>query len=269
MKTLLTFVGILVLCINVFGQSKFQKYFDEFSVKGSVTVYDYKNKRWFYTDKQDAKKETLPASTFKILNSLIILENKAVKDEHEIIKWDGTEHTFFGTKINAWNKDTDLKTAYKTSTVWFYVEMAKRLGSGKYKKTLKRSKYGNHNFSEEGVDFWNYGKFAVSPISQIKFLRKLYDNKLPFSQTNIDKVKEIMISEKTDDYVFRDKTGWTKRNGRDIGWWIGYLETKDNVYFFATRITKQVDEKNPQFSKARKEITKRVLSELGILLNKT
>jgi beta-lactamase class D len=64
----------------------------------------------------------------KILNSLIAIEYKAIQDENEIIKWDGELKSHFGTIVNAWNKDTDLKNAYKNSTVWFYVELAKRIG---------------------------------------------------------------------------------------------------------------------------------------------
>lgn len=265
MKLILSFILGLLLVIGILGQTKYQKNFEEFGVEGSTTIYDYKNKKWFFTNKADANQETLPASTFKILNTLIILENNLVKDENEIVKWDGTEHTFFGTRIDAWNKDTNLETAYKNSTVWFYVEMANRLGRSRYKNILKKVKYGNRNFSEKGTDFWNFGEFDITPKNQIKFLIKLYENKLPFSKSNISKVKEIMISEQTDDYVFRDKTGWTKRDGTDIGWWIGYLQTQDNVYFFATRLTKSTNENNPNFSKARKEITKQILSELSIL----
>ena len=119
---------------NAFGQISYQKYFGTFSVTGSTTIYDFKNKKWLYTDSVDTEKETLPASTFKILNSLIALDQKIVVDERQVIKWDSTEKTFFGTKIESWNKDTDLKTAYRNSTVWFYVEMAKKIGKKKYKK---------------------------------------------------------------------------------------------------------------------------------------
>ncbi|WP_136667990.1 class D beta-lactamase [Flavobacterium sp. H122] len=247
---------------NAFGQTDFQKLFDSFSLKGSTTVYDLKNKRWFYTDSLDTERETLPASTFKILNSLIALENKVVADESQLIKWDGADKTFFGTKIESWNKDTDLKTAYKNSTIWFYVEVAKKIGRKKYKKYLKKCGYGNNELTEKGVDFWNYGNFGISPGNQIEFLIKLYKNDLPFSKTTLDKVKEIMISENAENYTIRDKSGWTKKNGIDIGWYVGYLQTNDNIYFFATRITKNINDSNPDFSKARKEITIAILKEL-------
>ena len=134
------------------------------------------------------------------------------------------------------------------------------------RRILKKSGYGNSNLSEKGIDFWNYGEFGVSPENQIKFLRRLHRNKLPFSTASLSTVKNLMISEKTEDYTIRDKTGWTKRDGKDIGWWVGYVEREDNVYFFATRIIKPVDERNPKFSRARKEITKGVFKEIGILI---
>jgi beta-lactamase class D len=254
---------LAILTTNIFGQTDYKKYFDSLSTKGSTTIYDLKNKKWIFTDSLDAEQQTLPASTFKILNSLISLEEKSVIDENQVIEWDSLTKTFFGAKIDSWNQDTDLKTAYKNSTIWFYVEMAKRVGRKKYKKYLQKCAYGNQNFSEKGTDFWNYGDFEISPKNQIEFLIKLYENKLPFSEGTIAKVKEIMISEQTDNYTFRDKTGWTKKNGMDIGWWVGYVQTKDNIFFFATRLTKKIDDNNPNFSKARKGITKAILKELN------
>lgn len=258
---ILTIFFVFSISNLVHGQNKYQKYFDGYKVTGSTTLFDYKNQKWFFTDSVDAETKTLPASTFKILNSLIALEEKVIQDENEILKWDGIKKDLFGKDIPSWNKDTDLKTAFKNSTIWFYVKMAERIGRNKYHQYLKKCKYGNLNFSEKGTDFWNYGNFGISPKNQIDFLVQLYENKVPFSQKTIDKVKEIMISESTDHFIFRDKTGWTNKDGIDIGWWIGYVETPNDVFFFATRIKKGVNEINPDFSKARKEITKMILKD--------
>lgn len=253
---------VLLASVQTYAQQNFDKYFDECQVKGSTTIYDYKNQKWIFTDSADANRETLPASTFKILNSLIALETKVVFNENQILKWDGTNHDFFGAPMPVWNKDTDLKNAYKNSTIWFYVELAKKIGRKKYKKVFKQISYGNNNFKEKGVDFWNYGTFGVSPKNQIDFLIKLYENKLSFSDKNIGIVKDIMISEENNMGIFRDKTGWTQKNSNNIGWWIGYLTTKDNVYFFATRITDNVAAKNKNFAQCRKTITKEILNQI-------
>ncbi|WP_020531959.1 penicillin-binding transpeptidase domain-containing protein [Flexithrix dorotheae] len=243
------------------GQN-FQKHFDSLQITGSTAVFDYNSKKWYYSDGKDANIETLPASTFKIPNSLIALEYNAVQDENEVFKWDGKPKSHFGNVIDVWNKDTDLKTAYKNSTVWVYEEVANRVGRDKYITILDKCNYGNGILTEKGTDFWNYGDFAISPSNQIEFLIKLYENNLPFSDTIINKVKEIMISEVTESKILRGKTGWTRHAGKDIGWWVGYLESDSNVYFFATRLTKSIEDKNPHFLSARKNITNNILSQI-------
>ena len=260
-KAILLFL-ILVCNHSLFAHTKIDSIFKKYGYDGSVTLLDYRNNKWLYTDSIDANRTTLPASTFKIINSLIAIEEKAIKDENEVLKWDGIKRSIFGKEMPQWNKNTDLKTAYKNSTIWFYVRMAERIGRNKYFEYLKKCEYGNLNFSEKGTDFWNYGDYGISPKNQIEFLVQLYENKLPFSQQTINTVKEIMISENKDGFIFRDKTGWTTKDGIDIGWWVGYVETPDNIFFFATRIKKGVKEINPDFSKARKEITKTILKDL-------
>ena len=75
----------------------------------------------------------------------------------------------------------------------------------------------------------------------------------------------MMIEEQTEDYILRAKTGWTKFGGKDIGWWVGYVERKDNVYFFATRLTKDKETLKPAFGAYRREITRQILKEMKIL----
>ncbi len=241
--------------------------FKKHNVNGSITILDLNTNQWIFSDKKDAYTASLPASTFKILNSCIALQTKVVKDEYEEIEWDRKIRTFDEKPIDAWNRDTDMKEAFKNSTVWFYVEMAKRIGRKKYKKVLNKINYGNNNFSEKGVDFWNYGNFAVTPAEQILMLKKLYKNNLPFDTTILYKVKNMMITESNKDYTIRSKTGWTNYNGKDIGWNIGYLSTKDNVYFFANRITKPVTESNKNFGSSRKDIVFEAFLQMEIITN--
>ena len=106
-------------------------------------------------------------------------------------------------------------------------------------------------------NFWLEGELKITPQQQITFLRRLYQNDLPFDQKNIDLVKDIAIAEQTPDYVLRSKTGWTGK----IGWYVGYLEQNDNVYFFATNL-----DMNAQTDPAvRLEITRLCLQDLGLL----
>ncbi len=261
-------ISTLVLCLaivnisNVLGQNNIKQIFEGFGIEGSTTIYDQKNSIWYYTDSLDAQKETLPASTFKILNSCIALEMKVIKDENEVLKWDGEEKSFYGIKIHAWNSDTDLKNAFKNSTIWFFTELAKRIGKGNYTKYLKQCGYGNMNLSEKGDDFWNIGNFCISPVNQIKFLIAFYNETLPFSEKTYRIVKKMMISEKTQNYTISSKTGWTKFGDIDTGWWIGYVERDGNTYYFATRLKKDVQDVNYNFANLRKEITCKILKQI-------
>ena len=260
--TKIYFIIWLFLSINSIAQNNFNHFFKEAGVTGSITIYDLNNNRWIYSDSLDANKATLPASTFKVINSCIALEEGIIKDEHEIIKWDGKKRY-----LDVWNQDTNLELAYKNSTVWFHEALAKKMGRKTYVNYLNACHYGNGNLSEKGVNFWVYGSFGITPVNQIQFLISFYQEKktLPFSLHTYTTVKKIMISEETDTYTFRDKTGWTIKDGQDIGWWIGYIENKKNVYFFATRIIKPESVDNPRFLNARKEITKAVLKEIGAI----
>lgn len=243
------------------AQATLQKPFTDCGLHGSTTIYDYHNDRWIFTDSADAQRETLPASTFKIINSLIALETGVVKDEHEVLPWDGVKRD-----VAAWNASTDMAQAFKNSTVWFYVKLAEKVGKDKYKTYLRKSAYGNGNISTGlGADFWNYGAFGVTPVNQIEFLVRLYQEKLPFSKNTFVKVKDLMIEEENAAYVLRGKTGWTRADGQDIGWWVGYLEKDGNVYFFATRLTKPNASINPNFAACRRDVTKAVFRTLGIL----
>lgn len=253
---------IIISSTSIFGQVKISKEFASYNIKGSTTIYDLKNDRYYYSDSLDANKRTLPASTFKIINSCIALEEGAIKDENEVFKWDGEIKYFNGKVIDTWNTDTNLKNAFKNSTIWFYEELAKKIGKNRYKDYLKKCKYGNLDLSEKGVDFWNYGNLGISPKNQIELLKSLYKEELPFSKSTYTILKKIMISHEMDNYIIRSKTGWANTSKQSIGWWIGYVEKKNNTYFFATRLIKGVKEHNPKFSSLRKEITKSMLKHI-------
>ena len=241
-------------------EENLQKYFDDLNIKGSITIYDYKNKKWYYSDKKDSEKRTLPASTFKIPNSLISIEEYAVKDENEVLKWDGVIREF-----PAHNADTDLKTAFKNSTVWFHREMSRRVGIDKYRKYLKEFNYGNQKLSGIPDYFWLDNTLVISPAEQINFLSGLYEEKYPLSKRTYNIVKNVMIEKKTDSYTLRAKTGSGLVKTLDIGWYVGYIETKDNVYFFATRLQQDEPNKNDDFLNLRKTVTFNIFQDMGVM----
>ena len=186
------------------------------------------------------------------------METGVIQDENFVMKWDGVDRS-----RPEWNKDHDLKSAFRNSTVWYYQELARRVGGERMKKWLDLIGYGNADTSG-GIDmFWLSGGLRITPEQQVLFLKRLYEDKLPFSKRTMDIVKQIMVAKDTATYTLRAKTGWGDQGGQDIGWYVGYLQTKDNVIFFATCIQRpRSDELG--FMRARIEITVAILKELKL-----
>lgn len=236
------------------------------AVTGSVTLYDKERDTWWYSNREDAQDVSLPSSTFKIIHSLIALDSGVVVDEKQVIPWDGEEKRipWSGELVPAWNKDTDMQTAFQNSTIWFYEALAQQIPLAAYHRHLEAADYGNGNLTgDNGVNFWVYGNFAVSPIGQIRFLRRLEGGYLPFPEHSMEIVKRIMIVEQAPEYTIRAKTGWTLKDGRNIGWWVGYASTRDNTYFFATRLYSAIGTDSSAMLGCRKSLTKAALREIG------
>lgn len=250
---------------NTLVQEDFKKYFDKCSVEGSIAIFDQNNQKWILSDTVDIKKETLPASTFKIINLLIALETKTIADENELIKWVGkTDTVKYGYRPEIYH-DMTVKEAFEVSAVWVFIELAKKVGKENYKKYLVICNYGNQNLSQSDDDFWNFGGFAISPINQVTFMKNLYEEKLPFSKRNIEIIKRVMVTEQNNNFLIRAKTGWTRENNINTGWWIGYIDNNSGVYFFATRLLQDRKYNRDDFGSCRKDITKQVFRDLKII----
>jgi beta-lactamase class D len=82
-------------------------------------------------------------------------------------------------------------------------------------------------------------------------------------------VKKIIINGRTPDYVLRAKTGWAQTKTIDLGWWVGYIEMKSGVYFFATRVQNPLN-KNPLFAASRMQVSRKIFEDyFGISFDQT
>ena len=271
-RFLLVALSMLVISPVVFCQSKqtiirpdFKKYFDECGVEGAIAIYDYKKQQWILSDTINTRKETLPASTFKIINMLIALETGTISDENYTVKWPGkTDTAKYGYRPEIYH-DISVKKAFEVSAGWAFIELAKKIDRRIYKRYLTQCRYGNVELSEPGADFWNFGPLGISPVGQVEFLNKLYEGKLPFSKRNLDIVKRVMITEQNQNYTIRSKTGWTMADEINTGWWVGYVEKQNEIYFFATRLLQDRKYNRADFSECRKRITRSVMKDLKIM----
>lgn len=238
----------------------FKRHFDHYHLKGSIVIYDTKNHDYHYYDSTRCNEGFIPAGTFKILNSLIALDNNLIEDTSHVIPWDSVDRGW-----RHWNRNQTLVSAFKTSLSWVYQDFAKQIGEEKMKKYLKENRYGNESI-QGGIDqFWLTGGLRVSQIDQINFLRRLYIDDLKFSKENHKVVKDMMLTEETEDFQLYASSGWGYLDHVNYGWYIGWLKTHDNLYFFATNIETSSNPPEPKFGIARRVITMMALRDIGAI----
>jgi beta-lactamase class D len=238
-------------------------YFKPFPA-GAFVLYDLKRGRHLRYNEARCRERFSPFSTFKIANSLIGLDSGVITDAEFVIKWDEKKYPAFDRDtlpFSAWWQDQTLRTAFKRSVVWYYRELALRVGEKRMKEYVGKIGYGNGDASGPLNGFWLNSSLKISADEQVDFLRRLYKEELPVSKRSVGIVKEIMTLEETPDYRLSGKTGGGPLGeNRFLGWFVGYVETKDNTYFFATEI------EGPTYLSVRDEriaLTKRILAGLG------
>jgi len=226
---------------------------------GSVLVYDLATSNYRAGHAERVDRQLMPASTFKILNSLIALETGVVADASTVIKWDGVVRD--RTELN---RDRDLQTAFRLSAVPHFQELARRIGAERMQRFVNAVGYGNRDISG-GIDqFWLTGGLRVSPREQVEFLSRLHRGDLPFSVATMATVKAMMVAEQTEEHVIRAKTGLVALpQGENVGWWVGWVERRGRVHVFATVL--ETTRPDDTFAPARQALTRSVLGQLGVL----
>lgn len=264
MKVILTRITLLMsflfVIIGTTQAQDLKQYFKD--TNGAIVLYDLKNNKYIRHNEQRCGEPFSPFSTFKIPNSLIGLETGVIKDAETVTRWNQELYPAKDAVFPEWNADQTLRTAFKYSVVWYYREVAKSVGEKRMAEKLKLLNYGNQDISSGINRFWLGRSLQISADEQIEFLKKLYSEKFSFSKRSISIVKDIMIAEETPEYKLRAKTGGGPINKKALGWYVGWLETKDNVYFFALNIEGDTYE---SIKEKRKSLTREILTGLGYM----
>ena len=234
---------------------------------GAFALYDLKNNRYIRYNEARCRERFSPKSTFKIPNSLIGLETGVIRDADFVIPWNRQKYppqdNWNQEPFSHWPQDQTLRSAIKYSVVWYYQELALRVGEQRMTKYVTAFNYGNQNVSGGIAESWLNGTLQISADEEVEFLRAFYTERLPVSKRSTDIVKNILVLEKMPTYTLSGKTGGGSiAEGRYIGWFVGYLETDGNVYFFATNIE---GANFPQIREKRVDITKQILMQQGYL----
>lgn len=168
----------------------------------------------------------IPASTFKIANSLILLETGIVADPYsDVLAWDGL------ARSSGWDQDQTLRTALRRSAVWAYQHWARLLGHERMAQMVARLEYGNARTGgpDDVALFWLEGPLEISAREQAGFLQRLHARELPLRAEVQDDVVDILLHhESAPDaaapWALYAKTGWAIRTEPNLGWYVGWLE---------------------------------------------
>lgn len=241
------------------------RFFASAEAAGTFVVVDRQAGRTLRHDPERARTRFLPASTFKIPNSLIALETGVASGADFPLAWDSKAVPRQPYWPDAWAQDHTLQSAFRSSVVWYYQELARRIGPERMQRYVRQFDYGNQDISGGQDMFWLKGGLRISADEQVAFLQRLYDGKLGVSERSTAIMKEIMILEDTPAYRLSGKTGTADvTETKELGWLVGYLERGKDVYFYALNMEgERVWEEWPPAKRAA--LVREILTELGLI----
>lgn len=253
------FISVSLSCCSVLAHAEdaaIADPFDQAGLAGTMVIESIETGQRLVHNDARAKQAFPVASTFKVLNTLIALEEGAIGGADDAIPWDGIRY-----EIADWNHDQTLETAFKVSCVWCYQELARRVGAAKYPAYLRQAQYGHLREPFDGTQFWLDGSLTISAEQQVAFLRQVVERRLPYRMSSYDTLEAIMLAEATPLYRLYAKTGWAARSTPGVGWYIGYVETAADTWLFALNL----DTRSITDLPLRKDIAMAALRAKGIL----
>lgn len=233
-----------------------KSYFDEAQTQGVIIIKEGKNLSTYGNALARANKEYVPASTFKMLNALIGLENHKATT-NEIFKWDGKKRTY-----PMWEKDMTLGEAMALSAVPVYQELARRTGLELMQKEVKRVNFGNTNIGTQVDNFWLVGPLKITPVQEVNFADDLAHNRLPFKLETQEEVKKMLLIKEVNGSKIYAKSGWGMDVTPQVGWLTGWVEQANGKKI---PFSLNLEMKEGMSGSIRNEITYKSLKNLGII----
>ena len=255
---------------NVTVENALGKHFTNNNVAGCFALFNNNNGNFtVYNLDRYRDSAYLPASTFKIVNSLIGLQTGIITNDSMIIKWDGVTRA-----LPQWNKDLSMYEAFRVSSVPYYQEVARRIGKERMQYWLDSLAYGTFSYARasehkqkitSAIDtFWLDNSLKITADEQLGLVKKLYFNQLPFFKEYQQTVKTAMLFEDKPEYKLSYKTGgkfWDSTSKKHLGWVVGFIEENKHPYFFVLNI--ESGDENFDMPTVRMKMLKGILGELG------
>nr|WP_211315820.1 class D beta-lactamase [Isoalcanivorax indicus] len=233
-----------------------ERLFLEADVAGTFVLLDTSTGKLSGYNRSRAEKRFVPASTFKIPNSVIGLAVGAVQSVDEVLPYGGQPQTF-----ESWERDMPLREAITLSNVPVYQGLARRIGMERMRDHVASLDFGNNEIGSRVDRFWLDGPLEISAIEQAGFLSRLVRDQLPVPTEVQSAVRDILLLEQGDGWSLYGKTGWENAPGPGVGWWVGWVEKDGKLFTFAMNM----DIHQVSDAGKRIELSKASLKALGVL----
>lgn len=244
---------ILIICVTLsfsgcFNQKEtetsnstqtIEKDFDDCvdGATASIIFYNDKQKEYWLDNKTGTETYYSPCSTFKIISTILGLENSIITDENSKMQYSG-----YNYPLDSWNQNLTLEQAFKSSCVWYFKQIIDKIGQDSVKDFLNKLDYGNCDVSEwdgSGLNptsdtngFWIESSLKITPKEQVDILCKIFEGKTKISAENISIAKKIMLLSSDKDYLLYGKTG----SGVNNSWFVGFFEEENERWYFAVHL---------------------------------
>lgn len=252
--------SVLAACSpnNVTVDNSLKKFFDEQKADGCFGLFNNGTGQFtVYNLARYRDSAFLPASTFKIINSLIGLQTGVISSDSMVIKWDGKVRS-----VPEWNQDLNMYQAFRVSAVPYYQEVARRIGKDTMQRWLDSLSYGTKKITSRIDTFWLDNSLKITPDEELGVVKRLYFNQLPFFNNYQLMVKNAMKFEDKPTHTLSYKTGLGfKSDGTPLAWVVGWIEENRHPYFFVLNM--ETKEKSINLQEARMTVLRNILTQLN------
>ncbi len=259
--------GKKVIAEPIIDDMDWSAYFD--GINGTAVIYEPAGDRYQIYNQELALTRRSPCSTFKIISSLIALENGIVNPNESVRTWSG--EVFWNEE---WNRDIDFPDAFRSSCVWYFREVIDEIGKDMMQESLNELGYGNCDISDwEGrlntnnnnpvlTGFWIESSLLISPREQAEVMERIFGDSTVYSEETQNQLKQVMLvqEQQNPDIFIYGKTGMGKAYGIVIdSWYTGFADVRDKRIYFCVYLG-ETDRKNVSSAKA-KEIAIKIVSD--------
>lgn len=256
-------------------EADWSNYFEE--INGAAVIYDPAENCYQIYNQELALTRRSPCSTFKIISSLIALENGIIEPDNSTRIWSGA--VFWNED---WNKDIDFSDAFHASCVWYFREVIDEIGRDMMQDELNKLQYGNCDISDWNGElntnnhnpaltgFWIESSLLISPKEQVEVIERIFGDNTNYSEQTRNQLKQVMLFSESNesDILIYGKTGMGKNYGIVVdSWFTGFADTPEKRIYFCVYLG-ETENKDVSSAKAREiavEIVSAYLNESPIL----